>query len=112
MSAPSPDQIDYSVSLLQNSAAGRLPRMATKGTKTQMVTFVLFVVRQHFSPSRTRYRKRQNLTFAGKVTPATNFAKSSSIKGFYRNRAPDSLEPDPTILSTCPVPIPKTRHKA
>jgi len=36
------------LSLLQNSAAGRLPGMATKGTKTQLVTFVLFVVRQHF----------------------------------------------------------------
>ena len=32
------------LSLLQNSAAGRLPGMATKGTKTQFVTFVLFVV--------------------------------------------------------------------
>ena len=35
-------------SLLQKSAARRLPGMATKGTKTQIVTFVPFVVKQHF----------------------------------------------------------------
>ena len=50
---------------LQNAAAGSLPEMATKGTKTpierneikkiRFVTFVLFVVREHFSPGRTRY---------------------------------------------------------
>ena len=33
---------------LQISAAGSLPGMATIGTKTQMVPFVLFVFRQHF----------------------------------------------------------------
>ncbi|MDE2667870.1 MAG: hypothetical protein OXI69_17140 [Acidobacteriota bacterium] len=41
-------------SLLHNSAAERLPGMATKGTKTPMVPFVLFVVTQHFSPGHTR----------------------------------------------------------
>jgi len=35
-------------SLLQNSAAGRLAGMATRGTKKQVVAFVLFVVRQNF----------------------------------------------------------------
>ena len=48
------------LSLLQYSVAGRLPGMATRGTKTPIMTFVLFVtfvpfvVRQHFSPSPTR----------------------------------------------------------
>ena len=48
------------LSLLQNSVAGRLPGMATRVTKTQIMTFVLivtfvpFVVRKHFSPSPTR----------------------------------------------------------
>ena len=32
---------------LQNSAVGRLSEMATKGTKTQIVTFVLIVVRPY-----------------------------------------------------------------
>jgi len=36
------------MSLLQNSEAGRLPGMATKGTKTQFVPFVLFVVKKQF----------------------------------------------------------------
>jgi len=33
---------------MQNLAAERLPGLATKSTKTQIVTFVLFVVKQLF----------------------------------------------------------------
>jgi len=40
---------------LQKSAPGLLPGMATKGTKTQIVPIVLFVVRQHFRPGHTQY---------------------------------------------------------
>jgi len=38
----------YNLSLMQNLAAERLPGLATKSTKTQIVTFVLFVVKQLF----------------------------------------------------------------
>ncbi|MDE2666886.1 MAG: hypothetical protein OXI69_12115 [Acidobacteriota bacterium] len=41
--------------ILKYSAAGRLAGTATKGTKTQFATFVLFVVGKHFSPGRTQY---------------------------------------------------------
>ena len=79
--------LQHLLSLVQNSAVVRLPVMATKGTKTQFVPFVLFVVRQPFSPGRTRYRKRRNLRFAGKMTgPATKFAKSSILKNSTRVR--------------------------
>ena len=75
--------------------------MATKGTKTQLVTFVLFVVRQHFSPGLTQYRKRQILRFAGKMTcPIANFARGFRVYSWFFpedsfvNCARDRFRPD------------------
>ena len=69
---------------MQNSAAGRLLGMATRGTKTQFVPLVLLVVKQHFSPGRTRYRKRQDLTFTDNVTcAAANFARGSLASAIW-----------------------------
>ena len=59
------------------------------GTKSRIrfVTFVPFVVNPQFSPGRTRYWKRQNITFAGKMTcPVANFAKSSTVIAWRRPR--------------------------
>ena len=43
----------------------------TRNQEIRSVTFVLFVVNSHFSPGRTRYWKRRNITFAGKMTCPT-----------------------------------------